>query len=109
MKSRILFAAALLLGAAPALAADAWGDVQYPDSPAVFQTGVDTAPIVTSDVTYEGAHAVVAKPASRLLISEELGGGFGTDAALPLKAPPARPATPETRVATCGCPCGHHG
>ncbi|HSM94380.1 MAG TPA: hypothetical protein VLT47_16010 [Anaeromyxobacteraceae bacterium] len=109
MKSRILFAVALLLGAAPALATEAGDDVRYPDSPAVFQTGVDTTPIVTSDVTYEGVHAVVAKPAARLLISEELGGGLGAEAALPLKAPPARAARADTRVASCDCPCGHHG
>lgn len=86
-------------------------DVEYANHDAVFATAVDRAPIVTSDVTYEGPHAVIVK--------EEPGPGlafvashddvrYGADSLSPTPAP-VRNDEALCLMAQSGPVCPHHG
>lgn len=79
--------AALALSATSAVA----DEVEYPVQEKVFATRLDSEPIVTPDVTYLGAHAVVVKdspgPARGFVASYE-DVQYLTDVPLPTKAAP---------------------
>jgi hypothetical protein len=100
--------AALALSAAPARA----DEVVYPVQEKIFATRVDSTPIVTSDVTYLGDHAVAVKNApgpgpSAVATSDDF--LYVTDDPSPAKAAPTRPAAPACRMAKSDCACQHHG
>jgi hypothetical protein len=102
------FVAALALSAAPARA----DEVEYPVQEKIFASRVDSTPIVTSDVTYLGEHAVVAKSApgpglSAVATSEDF--LYLPDDPAPAKAAPTHEVAPASRMAKSNCTCQHHG
>ena len=101
------FVAVLALSAAPARA----DEVEYPEQEKVFANRLDWEPIVTSDATYLGAHAVIAKDAPgpvRALVAAYEDVQYVADEPLPIKAAPGCHPDPAVRVATQACTC-HHG
>ncbi len=81
------FAAAIALAATSARA----DEVEYPVQEKVFATRLDSEPIVTSDVTYLGAHAVVVKDSpgpARGLVAAYEDVQYPIDVPLPTKAAP---------------------
>ena len=97
------FAAALALFATAARA----DEVTYPVQEKVFGTRLDSEPIVTSDVTYLGSHAVITKDSpgpARGFVAAYEDVQYLTDDPLPIKAAPSCPAV---MVAQQNCTC--HG
>jgi hypothetical protein len=98
------FVAALALAATSARA----DEVTYPNQEKTFATRLDSEPIVTSDVTYLGAHAVITKDSpgpARGFVAAYEDVQYLTDDPLPIKAAPRCPAV---MVATQDCTC-HRG
>jgi hypothetical protein len=108
---KLTLAAVLLLGAAPALAANPFTDsegITYPGT--TTWTAVDSAPLVTSDVTYEGPRVTFAKswsPSAERIAEQGFADPF--PASIAPSSKPAAAAPAEERVASCSCPCNHHG
>lgn len=111
MKSALFtLAAALLLGAPPALAGEPYAsddNVSYPDQPTLFATCVDSEPFVSDGVVYEGTRGVVLKSTARMtafsLLTDD--GGAFPEERIQLKEAPVRAAPPaDTRLAMCSVP-----
>jgi hypothetical protein len=87
-------------------------DVEYPDQNVVFATRLDPTPIVTSDVTYEGPHAVLTKDSpgpGRGAMAAYDDVRYQTDDSRPAKSSPSRDSRQDCRVAQQDFSCPHHG
>ncbi|MGB8930348.1 MAG: hypothetical protein WCC48_03750 [Anaeromyxobacteraceae bacterium] len=81
----------------------------YPVQEKIFATRLDSEPIVTSDVTYFGSHAVIVKDSpgpGRAFVAAGEDIQYA-DEALPLKAAPGRRSDPAVMVAKQDCTCHH--
>lgn len=86
-------------------------DVEYANHDVVFATAVDPAPIVTSDVAYEGPHAVIVKEEpgpGRAFVASYDDVRYGADSLSPTLAP-AQSDEAQCLVAQSGPVCPHHG
>lgn len=107
---RSFFLASVVAGLAFTAAAARADEVVYPDQQKVFATRLDDEPIVTSDATFLGPHAVVVKDSTgpdRAAVATSEDAIYLTNDPLPIKTAPLCAPARDERVAQADCP--HRG